>query len=343
MTKLAHCLRACVLAIAGVAAAYGGEPRVSLELATAPGFPISGSQKWIKTLDGLGFASVRIRTGRGGDQPSTRELGEADSRSYRVVGILTSKNKLLLPGGSFSQYDRGGIKTWLAKLKSGGKKSLTESTVAFGLTEEQLVRLYGQLGQRISFATAGRQGSKIVKVLVRQIPLTVSIEPASRAKLAHDFVLHDELQGTTLGVGLAAALRPLGLAFMPVRKGNAVSLAVVDAATRKKTWPVGWPAQRPPRTLTPQLFKFLNVEIEDIPLTDAIAAVQGRLDMNVLWDHAKIKQRGIEPEKVKVSLPAGRTYYRKILNRLLAQAKLKGEVRTDESEQPFLWITTIRP
>ena len=50
----------------------------------------------------------------------------------------------------------------------------------------------------------------------------------------------------------------------------------------------------------------------------------------------------IDPTTAAVSLPETTTYYDRILDRLLFQAKLKYQLRTDEAGKPFLWITAIR-
>ena len=45
---------------------------------------------------------------------------------------------------------------------------------------------------------------------------------------------------------------------------------------------------------------------------------------------------------VKVSLPEAKTFYKKILDRVLGQAKLTMELRIDEAGKPFLWISTLK-
>jgi hypothetical protein len=74
-----------------------------------------------------------------------------------------------------------------------------------------------------------------------------------------------------------------------------------------------------------------------------MAAIEGRLNVPFLYDHNNMARDRIEPSQINVSLPAGRTFYNKILRQLLFQAKLKADLRADEAGKPFLWITTIRP
>jgi len=43
-----------------------------------------------------------------------------------------------------------------------------------------------------------------------------------------------------------------------------------------------------------------------------------------------------------VSYPSRKTFYEKLLDRLLVQADLKKEVRVDEAKKPFLWVSPKR-
>jgi hypothetical protein len=45
---------------------------------------------------------------------------------------------------------------------------------------------------------------------------------------------------------------------------------------------------------------------------------------------------------VKVSTKKARRTYASVVDEILYQAKLKAELRMDEAEKPFLWITTLK-
>ena len=153
----------------------------------------------------------------------------------------------------------------------------------------------------------------------------------------------DELQGLSAGTALVAVLRPLGLVMAPQKQADGtIKLWITDVRRAAASWPVGWPSEKPPREIAPKLFDFLNVEIKDTPLAEALAAISARLDLPFLFDHNGLARHQIDPPQVKVSLPPGRTYYQGILDRLLNQAQLKGELRIDEAEKPFFWISTLR-
>jgi hypothetical protein len=106
---------------------------------------------------------------------------------------------------------------------------------------------------------------------------------------------------------------------------------------------VGWKPKDKPNNVLPDLFEFLNVEIADISVTEALTAIEGRLKVPFLFDHNSLAARGVDPAKVQAEVPSKRMTYSQIMHKVLTGAKLKYELRVDEADQPFVWITTIRP
>ena len=77
-------------------------------------------------------------------------------------------------------------------------------------------------------------------------------------------------------------------------------------------------------------------------LSEALDSIQKRVDAPFLYDHNGLARQQIDPTKVKCSLPQGKTYYKAILDRILSPAHLKSEVRIDEADKPFVWISTVK-
>ncbi|MGD9647552.1 MAG: hypothetical protein AB7U73_17690, partial [Pirellulales bacterium] len=96
------------------------------------------------------------------------------------------------------------------------------------------------------------------------------------------------------------------------------------------------------RELVPKLFEFLNVEIDGISVGEAVANIAPRLEVPVLYDRAALARHDIDVNSVDAAIPAKRTSYSLLLNRLLFQARLKYELRVDDGNRPFVWITTIK-
>jgi hypothetical protein len=212
---------------------------------------------------------------------------------------------------------------------------------AFGLTSQQLVAINEALAVRITFTTRGVPAKIVVQKMVNAISSQVSMDASVERAFAEGGNVADELQGLTAGTALAAALRPLGLVLVPEKgPGNTVQLLITDVRSANQNWPVGWPSERSTTDTIPALLKFLNVEISDTPITEALAAIQHRVDVPFLYDHNALARQRIDLEKVKVTVPGGKTFYGKILDKMLWPAKLSWEVRLDEAQKPFIWIST---
>jgi hypothetical protein len=120
-----------------------------------------------------------------------------------------------------------------------------------------------------------------------------------------------------------------------------VQYRLVTAQGASEVWPIGWPTEKQPAKVAPKLFEFLNAEIEGVSAGEAIEAIRGRLDVPFLFDHNNIALHRVDLTK-EVVVPSKRTYYSRVLEQVLFKAGMKYEVRVDENERPFLWITTLK-
>lgn len=319
------------------------EARVELELITEPGAPMTSAHEWMAALKDQKLASVRIRSAQSGDKEEIRQRGSGTAPTFQVVGVLTTHNTLRVPGGEFRVGDKAGLKQWLAKLQEGGESGLFEKQGAFGLTARQLVAVHEALSRPVNESTKGQKSHAVLKRIAAGLSLPFATDDHARQVLAGEELVADELQGLSAGTALAAALRPLGLIMVPQKQPEGeIKLWITDVRRAQVSWPVGWPADKPPRETLPDLFTFLNVEIQDTPLAEALETIGGRLKAPILVDHNSLARQRIDLAQVKVSLPTGRTYYQKIIDRLLYQAKLKSELRVDEAKKPFLWVSTLK-
>lgn len=317
--------------------------RVELELITEPGIPVNAAQRWLGSLKDVPFSSIRIRSANPGDKVELRQRGGAGSRAYQVIGMLTERNTLLLPGGEFRMGDTSGLREWLAKIQEGGETRLQESPGPFGLTPTQLVAVHQALSVPTAFSTRGQPAFAVLKRIAGGLSLPFAADAEARQAMAGDEAVGDELQGLSAGTAMAAVLRPLGLVMAPKKQADGtIKLEITDVRRAAASWPVGWPPQKSPRETAPELLTFLNIEIENTPLASALDAIRTRLALPLLFDHNSLARQRIDPAEVKVSLPAGRTYYQGAIDRLLNQAQLKSDLRVDEADKPFLWISTLK-
>ncbi len=325
------------------ASAASAAPPVSFELATDAGFSMTGAPRWIDALKDLDQNGLRIRAGRPGETTSVTNRGTDASPSYHVVGILTADNQLILSNAKFRVNDRAGIAKWIADLKQGGVKGLTETKAAFGLTSEELVAFDESLAEPISFETKGVRSGDVARKLVQMIGMPMQATTDARRAFARNEAVLDELHGVSVGTALAATLRPLGLVMAPNKPSSGpIQLVISDVREVPESWPIGWPPQATPKDVAPKLYEYLTVEIKETALSEAITAIQGRVETPFLFDHNGIARQQIDIESELVSFPKKRVQYRRVLDNILFQAKLKSEVRLDEAGKAFLWISPRR-
>ncbi len=194
-----------------------------------------------------------------------------------------------------------------------------ESTTAFGLTAKVLVQLKQDLAAAHRDATIDRKPPTVTREIQQQLGMSIVVDSGARTILDQAPAIQDQLQGLAAGTVLAAVLRPHGLGFIPEqdRRGS-IALRIVAAATVKEVWPIGWPSQQRDQQVVPKLFEFLPVEIVDTPLRQALDALQPRLGVPVLLDHNGLAARQIDLDTVKVHYPAGRTFYKRLLEPLVS-------------------------
>lgn len=328
-----------LMAMSAVASAAG--PRITLEFATEPGYPIGGHQKLAKAAQDLDVGSVRIREARRGERAIVEETGREGS-AFSVVALVSRDGKIIVPGARFTTEQMPQFKTWLSRLATDNPNKPKEEIAAFGLTPEQLVETHEQLAGKLRLSTRGKGCGEIVDAIIKELPLTVAVDADARQALSAGEVMPDELDGLSHGTALAAALRPAGLVFAPVRSGQDVKLRIASSRALPEAWPIGWPSQKGLTETLPAMGKFLNVEINDVILSEALGSIQGRVAAPFLYDHNGLARQQIDPTKIKCSLSPGKTFYKKILDRILSQSHLQCEVRIDEADTPFVWISPVK-
>jgi hypothetical protein len=317
-------------------------PRVSLELLTQPGLPITASQQWYKALSELGISGLQIRSAGPADEAGVTEQGGRSGTSYRVVGILSADNMLHLPGGTFKVNDTAGLRKWLATLSDQGAAGVTERRSAFGLLAKQLAAAHDDLAHVVAFSTKDTSAAQTVSRIAATLKYSLQLDAADRRRL-EQVIVADDLSGLSAGTVLADVLRGAGLVFRPERPaGGDLQYRVEEPRTDRESWPVGWKPKGRANEVLPALFDYLNVEISDTSVADALEAIQGRLKVPCVFDRAAMKLHDVDPASAQASVPAKRMTYSLILNKILLQSKLKYELRVDEAQQPFLWITTVK-
>ena len=287
----------------------------------------------------LGIENVRIRSASSADKPAVDNRGDAENPRFHVVGILTASEELRLPGGKFHSSDRQRLADYFARLSADGPESMTAERGRFGLTEKEFTAAHADLAQPVEFATKGQ-------------PLrscSNDCKPSSRS--------NSNPTPPARSSARQSRSPTKSIILLPAPDWQSFCAATVSHCDRKRKWgsqscwesylstppatpgpSVGNPNLRPAKPPR-RCLEFLNVEIEGYTLQEAVDAVAPRIKLPLFWDHAALAKDKIDPTKIQVHLPRSRTYYKRILDRVLAQAHLNGTVRVDEAGTAFLWIS----
>lgn len=321
-----------VLGMVTVAAA----DRIELEVLALPGSAPTAAHDWMEVLKKLEVDRMRFRQDVRSAQPTIEVEHDGSEAVYKITAVI-SNNRLVVPGDRFSKYEVGKLSDWLEQLPT---HAAGDPQHAFGLSADQLVYLHSQLKAPVLEETKGITVRELVHRLSQRLPF----EMRTIGKLP-DEPIHESLTNIASGSALAAALRPVGYVLVPVGTGSRrtdVHLELRPVRSAEESWPVGWPSTLNVKKLVPKMLDFLEVEINDVPLTEALTAMQARLEIPFLFDHNGMARHDIDPHTAKVSFPAKRTFYKKIISNLLFQAKLKSELRVDEAGNPLLWISPLK-
>jgi hypothetical protein len=333
-----------MLLLETTATSTSAAPPIDLEVIVEERSSVTAQQEWLKRLSELKLAGLTIRSAREGEEPEIVNRGTEDQPRYKIVAFLTRNEQLILQGGKFGRNDMNKLRAFFDTLGLQGVEGVTKRRTLFGLTDDQLITLTKNLEPTVAFETKGKPPAEVVSQLGENIEPAIVISSDAKQAFTDATPCRDEVKGITSGTALAVLVRPYGLVVQPTLVGGNVELHVVKPLENAETWPVGWPLEEniTEKAAIPALMEFITVEIKDIDLPQALGALQERLEAPFLFDHNQLAKHGIVPEKIEVSVPPGRSYYKKILERVLFQAKLKSEIRTDELGKPIVWITTIK-
>jgi hypothetical protein len=333
---------ASFVALHGAAVCQAALP-IDLEVAVQQAAPFGAMQEWGRALSEMDLAAVRLRGANAGDQPSITPSGTAAAPRFRVVGVLNDRDQLVLPGGAFGRGDVARLKNFFEALPGKVAEQGVERGI-FGLTRPQFEQLYNDLSLVVTDSTVGLTLPDAIDSLTGGLSVPVDIDAKAQAQLKRAKPLSIELKDMTRGTATALALRTAGLALASSQPpGKPMVLRIVAVAPNQAAWPVGWKPEQPPQQVAPAMYRFTTVEISGYTLAQALEALAPHLGVPVMFDEFTLSQLQIDFSKIEVKFPNRKTYVRRALDSVLAQGRVTGELRTDEGDRPFYWITRFGP
>jgi hypothetical protein len=326
-----------------LAASAGAALPIDLEVGVEADAPFGTIQQWHAILVEMDLAHIRLRGARGGDEPAVEVRGEGATATYSLVGVINRRDELVLPGGRFGQGDRAELKAYFEELPG----RLAEEGVErgrFGLTLEQFEAIYADLSRPFEEPTLDGAPHELVATLTKDFaaPLLGSVETKAALRDAAPFAA--QMEGLTTGTVLAAVLRAAGLQFVPEVDGERpLALRVTALSRERECWPVGWKPLGSPRQVAPAMYRVTDIEIENFTLDKALEALAPHMGVPLVFDQRTLASEEIDPAESPVRFPRSKTFVRRAVDSILSQSKLAGELRIDETGQPFYWITQFGP
>ncbi len=295
--------------------------------------------------------AVRIRSRTQRDEPGVTERSIGDSvRWVTVLAELDRRGHVTLPERSFALSDGGKLAEWLDELRTYGAQGSPDGQPVWGLTKEQLDQVLAALKRPLAIDP---QGKDLLAALVLFAPdvdrgdLPIHVTPEAKEIMAQpqgERLFPQSLAGLSRGTALAVLLRYYGLCFSPQRTpSGGLELVLRDSAATKQPWRIGWPwpKETPRDKIAPNLFKFVNVELDDLALSDVFSAAAESIDIPILIDYAGMDEWHIEYDKIRVTYPRKKTTWGLAIQRIAFQSRLRRELYVDEAGKPFVWITPI--
>ena len=307
---------------------------IDVVVLTAPDVPITAPQQWARLLGAMDLRRVKIRPATAQDVPGVKFTGS----QYKVVAAMTRGGDLLVDGRSYRASQRGALAKYFRQLADTENFGLERGR--FDLTRKQFAQVHGDLLKQLGISTQGQSPAEIVRLLQDKFSVPITIAATARPGLQQSRPCRAELGELSTGTALAMLLREAHLQLVPKKPaGKPLQLRIERSDPNREAWPVGWKPERSPRLLAPKMFEFSEIEVTGLPLERVLNALKPRLGVDVYFDHKILTARNIEPTTILVKHPAEKTYIKRVVDRLLSQARLAGELRTDERGRLFYWIT----
>lgn len=302
------------------------------------------AQEWGRLMQRFGY-EFHMRRSPLAEKPSIREATFGRLRRVTVRGRLDPLGRLVMPDGKTYTLRRADkLVDWLRELERYGAQGAPREDATFGLDKPQLDRVAAALAAPVQSDLTERTIAEAIETLRLPAELPVRIDARARAHWAEvrDRKAGQALRGVAKGTALAALLRSVGLAFRPWREANGqVVLQVVLPEADRAVWPIGWPVKGLPRDIAPRLYRFIDVELTDVPLRDVLDAVSIKADIPVVYDFDAIEEAGADLSE-KISYGPKRTTWSLFLKSITNPRKLTRIIRLDDAGKPFILITSIR-
>ena len=321
--------------------------QVDVRLRVASGADKMQVVQWVQALKAAGAAGVSQVPGAASPskegEPEEPTIQSAGAGRVLVVGAIGPAGNLHVGSQGFRLSDRGSLEAFMKKLRAEGVPAPDPSDPLWGLSQTQFNHLQTALRPPSNFDLRDKPLGEFLADLSTRTKLPIKLsDDAQRA--GRNVRLNTRIVNVSVGAALAYVLSLHDLSFEPRQsRDGTVSLMVLSARESKRSWPVGLPPDQMPGIIAPQLMNSVRYQTKDTSFRDVIAMLVGELQMDILIDTQALAQKNIDPTKLRSTVEITPSTVQSAIRKTLAPLGLKHELRIDEADRPFLWVTVGEP
>ncbi len=327
------------------------ELSVDLVLPRTQNNPLAG-QKWAAFFRELGV-QIRVRQRQVNDVAGVEQFIYGTVRRVKVTGQIDRSGSIVLPDKTFRLNETEKLKEWIRELQLYGAQGAPKGQPLWGIKKAAFDLLYAELAKTVGQDTSGLSLTEAIRALKLPAQYPLKFTAATRTHLSSlqeqqklSNVKHD-LRKFAKGTALAMILRGYSLAFSPRRlPDESIELTIEPFDEIDKAWPIGWdPASLGLKrlSLARKMYSSQVIEIQDLPISQLIPKVRSETELDLYLDPQAITSAGLDLDKLIVNYPRKRTSWSLCLRTVLAQVKLIQQLRVDENNRPFIWVTKFAP
>lgn len=302
---------------------------------------------WINLLKDLGAAGVSQVPG----EPVPPKPGEKTEPAIEsggggrviVKGMIGPSGNLFIGTEGFKMADRAKLGALIKSLQAEGVPGPDPAAAMWGLGQAQIELLQGELKQHSEFDFKDRPFDRFLNDLRVRVKLEVKVTPEAQ-QLGKGLKLNATTHELTLGAALAYLLGQNGLAWEPRHgSGGSVTILIMPRDESRRPWPVGLDPDQLPGNIAPNLMANARYQTNDTPIEDVLAGFRRNLKMEVLLDRAGLIEHDVNPDTLRSTIQVPNGTFHSAIKKTLAPMGLKYELRIDEANRAFLWVTWSEP
>ncbi len=293
---------------------------------------------------------LRVRQPLYNDKAGVEQDIFGTTRRVVVTGLLDRNGEIVFPDRKFRLSDVGELSDWIEELQTYGAQGTPEGQPLWGLSKAEFDLLHAAMRTVVENKTSDLDLAAAIVSL--ELPSNYPIDFTPKAKQTLGPVdqiptVKNDLTGLAKGTAFALLLREYGLSFTPRRlPDESIILSIEDVEEVEKAWPIGWDPDSlglTRLTLAKKLFVAVPVEVDQMSMTQMLQELEKQTEIPVFVDGMALKSMNLDFDKMTVTYPRKRTSWSLCLRTLVSKIQLTQELRVDENDQAFLWITRFQP